>query len=343
MKKKNDSEKLKETGWKRRDFLKATGASVLAGMGAIFAPGILKAAVQPRYFRDTLSLGQTLTTLPSWKPYPYKIIPIRVLEATVPKVLFTYLMNFGKLITISYGAFFISGVKGHNILVDSGPTKEDLASKGFSCTVIKPMKEALKDATGLSPEDIDILIFTHLHHDHTPLASIYKNAEVIVQKTEWNSMHNPPACYRGAYNPEYMMGVTPTFVHGDVFNLVPGVSLLYTPGHSIGDQSVVIDTREGRVIICGTCCLEENFTPPAEVKRFWPDVLVPWLIVDAEQAYESLAKIKREADYIITPHEKLHYDRGVCPSPEWPKLGTRVASFEMYRSDAPKSHYSSVD
>ena len=77
------NEKVKETGWKRRDFLKATGASVLAGMGAIFAPGILKAAVQPRYHRDTQSLGQTLTTLPSWKPYPYKIIPVLVREGSV--------------------------------------------------------------------------------------------------------------------------------------------------------------------------------------------------------------------------------------------------------------------
>ncbi len=89
--------------------------------------------------------------------------------------------------------------------------------------------------------------------------------------------------------------------------------------------------------------LEGNFIPPAELKRFWPDILVLGMAIDNQQAYESLAKIKREADYIITPHEKLHFDRGVCPSPKWPKLGTRVASFERYRSDASKSHYSSID
>jgi hypothetical protein len=52
----------------------------------------------------------------------------------------------------------MSGVKWHNILLDSGPTKEDLASKGFSRKVIKPIRGALKDTIGLSPKDIDILM-----------------------------------------------------------------------------------------------------------------------------------------------------------------------------------------
>jgi len=351
MEKKNDSEKskddtkkkLKKRSWNRRDFIKATGVTVAAGIGAVFAPGIGKASVWPRSLRNMESSGQALTTLPEWKPYPYKVIPLPVLDAKIPKGFFTYLMDYDKVIPIYVGAFFIEGVKGHNILVDSGPTKKDFAAKGYPCKVIKPMREALLDATGHHPEDIDILILTHLHHDHNPLTSIYKNAKVIVQKTEWNSMHNPPACFRHLYNPEYMMGVTPTFVNGDVWNLVPGVSLLFTPGHTIGNQSVVIDTKLGRLIISGTCCLEENFNPPENVKQFWPDALVPGLHIDSQQAYESLTRIKREADFIITPHDRKSYDRGAGPTPKWPKLGSRRTSFGMYRSDAPKSDYTSID
>ena len=351
MKRKDDSEriqdqrgkKLKETGWDRRAFLKATGATVLAGMGAIFAPSIAKASAEPRSFRVTEASGQTIIKLPPWKSYPYEVIPLPVLDATIPEVLFTYLLNFDKFLPIYCGAFFISGVKGHNILVDSGPTKKDFEDKGYPCKVIKPMEQQLKDKTGLSPEDIDMVIYTQMHHDHNPLAKIYKNAKQIVQKTEWNMLHNPPACYRHLLNPEYMMGVDPTFVHGDVINLVPGISLMYTPGHTLGNQSVVVDTKMGRVIICGTCAEEKNFNPPKELKQFWPEVLVPGLHIDCQQAYESLARIKSEADYIITPHDKMHFDRGVCPSSAWPKLGKRVKEFKMYSSDAPKPGYLSID
>jgi glyoxylase-like metal-dependent hydrolase (beta-lactamase superfamily II) len=336
-------EELKNVGLERRDFLKLAGASVIGGMGSLFIPGISKSAVEPRYFRNTESSGQTLTVLPPWKPYPYEVVPIKVLDAAVPEIFFTYLMNFDKMLPVYCGSFYISGVKGHHIVVDSGPTKQDFVDKGYPCEEIGPLEKQLKDAVDLSPKDIDMVIYTQMHHDHNPLARIYPNAKQIIQRTEWNMLHNPPACYRHLLNPEYMTGVDPTFVHGDVFNLVPGVSLLYTPGHTSGTQSVVVDTKMGRVIICGTCCEELNFNPPEEVRRFWPDVLVPGLHIDCQQAYESLARIKMEADYIITPHDKQHYDRGVCPSPNWPKLGTRKTAYQMYESGEPKSGYMAID
>lgn len=325
-------EKLKDLGLDRRNFLKFSGASAVGGMGALFIPGISKAGVKTQTSAEMKASGQTVSVLPAWKPYPYEVIGLPVLDAGVPEGFFTYLMNYDKIVPIYCGAFFISGVKDHNIIVDSGPTKKDFSDKGYPCKEIKPLAEQLKSMIGITPKDIDTVIYTQMHHDHNPLANIYPNAKQIVQKTEWNMLHNPPACYRHLLNPEYMTGVVPTFVHGDVINLFPGISLLYTPGHTSGNQSVVVDTKMGRVIICGTCCEEANFDPPKAVQQFWPDVLVPGLHVDCQQAYESLARIKSEADYIITPHDKKHYDRGVCPSPKWPKLGTRKAEYKMYQS-----------
>ncbi len=325
-------EELKNLGLERRDFLKLAGASVMGGMGTLFLPGISKASVKTQTFTDMEADGQTVSVLPAWKPYPYEVVGLPVLDAGVPEGFFTYLMNYDKILPIYCGAFYISGVKGHHILVDSGPTKKDFADKGYPCKEISPCEKQLKDMVGLTPKDIDVVIYTHLHHDHNPLAKIYTNAKQIVQKTDWNMLHNPPACYRHLLNPEYMTGVAPTFVHGDVVNLFPGISLLYTPGHTSGNQSVVVDTKMGRVIICGTCCEEANFDPPEAMKQFWPDVLVPGLHIDCQQAYESLARIKAEADYIITPHDKKHYDRGVCPSAKWPKLGTRKSQYRMYKS-----------
>jgi glyoxylase-like metal-dependent hydrolase (beta-lactamase superfamily II) len=348
LKKRSESEKNQEEineslgslGLERRDFLKFAGASAIAGMGSLFVPGISKAAPKPLYLSQTETSGDTLSVLPPWKPYPYEVVPIPVFEVGIPRGLFSYLMDYTETLPVYIGSFYISGVKGEHILVDSGPNKEDLIDKGMtSYKEIKPHEQQMKDMLGLTPRDITTVLYTQMHHDHNPLAPIYTRAKQIVQTTEWNMLFNPPACYRSLVNPEYMRGVQPTFVNGDVFNLFPGISLMYTPGHTSGTQSVVVDTKMGRVIICGTCCEERNFDPPEKLKRFWPDVLVPGLHIDSQQAYESLLRIKAEADYIVTPHDKQHYTRGVCPSAKWPKLGKRKVEYEKYKSDEPKSGY----
>jgi glyoxylase-like metal-dependent hydrolase (beta-lactamase superfamily II) len=116
-----------------------------------------------------------------------------------------------------------------------------------------------------------------------------------------------------------MAGSDPVFVYDDTFDVLPGIHLLFTPGHTPGSQSIVVDTEEGRVIVCGLCCDEGNFNPSDEFKEFWPDVLVPGLHVNSEEAYESLRRIKREADYIVTMHDQKTFERGVCPNPSWPR------------------------
>ena len=236
-------------------------------------------------------------SLPEWKAYDYEILPIYVMYGEpFSKGIFTYTIDYFEPMALHGGSFFIKGVEGLNILVDSGPTVEDFHNHGFPATSIKPMAEALEAATGLKPDDIDVVIFTQLHHDHCPCATLFKNAKFIVQKAEWDSCHNPPACYRTLYNPEYVDGIKPTFVEGDVIELYPGISLLSTPGHTLGSQSISVDTVDGRVIICGLCCNEDNFNPRDDLKETWPEVLVPGLHVDNEEAYQSMLRVKREAD-----------------------------------------------
>lgn len=256
--------------------------------------------------------------LPGWKPHPYTLVPMLVLKAgPLSKGVFSYLHYYNETFISWTGFIFIKGVDGHNILVDSGPTQEDCTRKGMPCEMVMPAQQALKEATGLTPDDIDIVILTHLHHDHCPLCNIYKNAQFIVQEDEWHAVFEPPVCYRHLYHPEYVEGVTPTLVNGDVFDVLPGIHLLYTPGHTPGSQSVAIDTEAGRVIICGFCCSNETINPPEELRDFWPHALVPGLHVNTEDAYESVLRVKNEANFIIQPHVKETYTSGHFPGEKW--------------------------
>lgn len=76
--------------------------------------------------------------------------------------------------------------------------------------------------------------------------------------------------------------------------LFPGLELLKTPGHSPGSQSVLVNTVRGKEVIEALCCVRENFEPKLILPAYHTDLLT---------AYDSLARIKEVADYIIPMHE----------------------------------------
>jgi glyoxylase-like metal-dependent hydrolase (beta-lactamase superfamily II) len=84
--------------------------------------------------------------------------------------------------------------------------------------------------------------------------------------------------------------------------ITPGVSVLLTPGHSPGCQSVMVETEEGKAIITGFCCIREHFEPPEGMHS--PDVLIPGVNVNSLQAYDSVIRVKELADIVIPVHER---------------------------------------
>ena len=90
--------------------------------------------------------------------------------------------------------------------------------------------------------------------------------------------------------------------------IVPGISVMLTPGHSPGGQSVVIETAQGKAIITGFCCIMDNFTPPEDITvsvspfSTYP-VITPGIHSDPFQAYDSTLKVKELADIIIPLHD----------------------------------------
>ena len=84
----------------------------------------------------------------------------------------THLVGYGSPQTRGSYVWYIQGPKEH-ILVDAGPSLS-MPSRGGAGTIMFPVGHAQPVQTleaglgklGIKPEDIDILIFTHLHEDH---------------------------------------------------------------------------------------------------------------------------------------------------------------------------------
>lgn len=108
---------------------------------------------------------------------------------------------------------------------------------------------------GVAPEQVDLVINTHLHSDHcggntrrTPdgeIAPTFPNADYVVQRREFEDATHPNERTRATYlqenfAPLYKRGQL-RLLDGDA-EIVPGVRAIVTPGHTPGHQSVLFES-----------------------------------------------------------------------------------------------------
>jgi len=224
----------------------------------------------------------------------YVIRPLVVGMNETDQGIMTYLHGYGRRIWIPIYVFYLEG-GDRKILVDTGLEQfrvppEVAAEHGLE---VLEFEEALAKV-GLAPEDIDIIIHTHLHNDHCENDYKCPNAKIYVQKAEYEFLLNPhPLDHR--YFPDILDGLDVVTVEGDT-EIADGVSVMLTPGHTPGGQSVVVNTAAGKAIITGFCCNRENF--PAR-----GGVITPGVHINAIEAYESARRVREAADILIPLHD----------------------------------------
>ena len=97
------------------------------------------------------------------------------------------------------------------------------------------------------PRDVVRVINTHLHFDHCGGNRLFPRTPIHVQRREREAAREP-----GYTIPEWVEFEGATYVELDgEAEIVPGVQVLPTPGHSPGHQSVLVDTDEGLVVVAG--------------------------------------------------------------------------------------------
>ncbi len=147
--------------------------------------------------------------------------------------------------------------EGKRILVETGTgvrvSDKDRDIKGIEGG--DPV-EALR-AVGEDPASIDFVVLTHLHYDHAGgmLAAsgspAFANARYVVQRDEAEAAHGDELRVQGIMEVEQLDAVRASGqlaeVQGEV-ELVPGVRVLRTGGHTRGSQAVLIglDRPRGR-------------------------------------------------------------------------------------------------
>jgi N-acyl homoserine lactone hydrolase len=240
----------------------------------------------------------------------YKIYPIALCEGPRDSSHFAYRSESGGICNTACYIWYIEGADT-KILVDAGAEASDFMARGTPETDIISVKDGLHKL-GLLPDEIDIVIVTHLHCDHISLGRLYKKAKFIVQKRELEYAQNPHPIDAVLYDHSSFSHLNWEVIDGDK-EIVPGISVLFTPGHSPGGQSVAISTSAGKAIITGFCATQNTFIPTAAMKRRGWKVTVPLIHHDVIQTYNSVIKVKHLADVIIPLHEPAFIGKKVIP------------------------------
>ena len=76
---------------------------------------------------------------------------------------------------------------------------------------------------------------------------------------------------------------------------------------------MLINTRKGTAIITGLCCTMDNFELPVELKDKGYEVITLGLHINAEEAYNSLLKIKKMADIIVPLYDPTARKKDTIP------------------------------
>lgn len=209
-----------------------------------------------------------------------------------------YIPNIGdKKVALPVFTFLIEGGK-ELILVDTGMAWTERADKYHHGGSYQPEGMAIHEQlakVGYSCVDVDKVIFTHMHWDHIYYMEKFTKAQFIASRVEYEFALNPIPLYYKSY--EYpalglrrpFEGLKIDLVDGEE-EIVEGVRVFPTPGHSPGHQSVEVDTKDGSYICMGDSIfilanlnpipqIHYTITPPA---RF-ADIVACWKSIELQK------------------------------------------------------------
>lgn len=142
----------------------------------------------------------------------------------------------------------------HNVLIETGigdkldVKQTEIYAVAHPATLLDELKKF-----SLTPEDIDIVINTHLHFDHCgwntrreggKTVPTFPRARYFVQRGEWEHALHPTLRDRSGYIPEFFRPAESQteFLEGDQ-EIVPGIRVEVLPGHTRHMQGVRIESR----------------------------------------------------------------------------------------------------
>lgn len=177
---------------------------------------------------------------------------------------------------------------------------------------------------GVEPEGVDLVINTHLHFDHAggntrraedgSVRASFPNARYVIRRGEWDFARVDNERIRASYLPDNFVllaaeGRIDFVGEAEEEEIVPGVRVLRTPGHTPHHQSVLVDVGDRQV------CFVADLVPTVA------HLSLPWImgydvepLVTLESKRRLLGRAAAEGWLLVFEHDPVvAWGRAVAP------------------------------
>lgn len=199
---------------------------------------------------------------------------------------------------------------GGRVLVETG-IGERIDEKGRAIRSYEgdPIVPALRNA-GFDPGTVDLVALSHLHFDHAGglLTAggerAFPRARVVAQRDEWDAALGTNPRLQASYDQAELRLVEPwcrpDSADGDS-EVLPGVSVIRTSGHSGGHQAVVVRGPSGTVAFIG-----DLFMRPWQANPRWVTAFDDHPLTGVEMKAQLFRRAVEEGWTIVLSHEPRH-------------------------------------
>jgi glyoxylase-like metal-dependent hydrolase (beta-lactamase superfamily II) len=196
------------------------------------------------------------------------------------------------------------------VLVETG-IGERISEKGRAMRAYEgPWILPALTAAGFAPDSVDAIAVSHLHYDHAggvlraDGSRAFPRARFIAQRAEWDiALGSNPRLVASYDQPELSLirdlGLESS-ADGEV-EILPGVSVVATGGHSAGHQGVVVRGRDRTVAFFGDLCMRPWSANPKWVTAF-DDFPLDSVLVKGD----LFTRAADEGWTVVLSHEPVH-------------------------------------
>jgi len=228
--------------------------------------------------------------------------PLDVGDIELDASFLTWQTGCGTKVWAPTTAWLVLGA-GKPVLVDSSfrSVEDAKAQQGLVCRR-SPEQElpAQLAKHGLKPEDIGLLVHTHVHMDHAGQDHLVPNARILAQRRELQNAAAPdmyPAPFYDRLNVARL--VHEHWPRVDLLDgeaeIAPGIRCVPMPGHTPAHQAVYVATASGTAIIAGDAAMTVRFNTNKGI--------APGFFDDMAQTMAGLRRLVRDGTHILPTHD----------------------------------------
>ena len=188
-----------------------------------------------------------------------------------------FMTEFG---IVGYSSVILVQEEEKNILYDCG-------SKGCALQLKAGLKEQ-----GVLPEDITHVVVSHMHFDHVGNLPLFCNAEILMNKVEWDYANETPDEWDCVATCDYIKHHCSLKFISEGTKLTGSVRVMELPGHTAG----MIGLKCGDDVILCSDAIKNRY-------EMWEDM--PLMSIDVQKSIASRKRIQEEARYIYTGHDVM--------------------------------------